>query len=144
MSPWRMARILIAAAAGVLALAAVGLWVLVGPTTVDVRRSPGGRHQAVLRRFEGIDVNFQVLVDGRKVFWSPDFAPVDLDFREGLAWDRTGRRVVLLVAGESLFGYDADSKTALSDVDLLNVDLPPFEEFGFEGRLPQRPEATAR
>jgi len=144
MSKWRVVRIVVGAAAGAVALAAIGLWMWLGPTTVDVRRSPDRRHKAVLRRFDGIDVNFQVLVDGRKVFWSPDFAPVGLDFREGLAWDRSGRRVLLRVAGESIFGYDADSKTVLSDSELLDVDLPSFKEFGFEGRLAQRPEATAQ
>jgi hypothetical protein len=115
----------------------VAMWSWLGPTTVAVRRSPDDRHKAVLRRFQGIDVNFQLVVDGEKVFWSADFAPVPLDFREGVAWDRSGKRVIVTIADERIFGYDAETRAALTNGELLDVELPPFSEFGFEGKAPR-------
>jgi hypothetical protein len=105
----------------------------------EARDSPDGRHNAVLRRADGIDVNFELSVDGRRVFWSPDFAPVSFDFREKLVWDRSSRRVVLEVAGERIFGYDAEEKRPLTADEIISLEYVPFQEFRYEGTLPRRP-----
>ena len=52
------------------------LRIFVFPTrTVKVLISPDNTHKAVLKRLDGIDLIFFVIVDGRKVYSSPDFAP---------------------------------------------------------------------
>jgi len=126
--------VIILAVGGVVAAA----WLALGPRTVMTRPSPDGRHKAILKRVDGIDVNFQLVVDGEKVYWSPDFAPAEVDFRENLAWDRSGTRVFLSVADHRIFGYDANARRPLEDAELLALELPEFEELGFEGKLPRQ------
>lgn len=109
----------------------------ISPTTVQTKTNPTNSHKAVLSRLDGIDVNFKVTVDGERVFVSPDFAPVDFDFREQVAWDRTGNIIVFEVAGKRLFAYDAEQKRQLSDNELLSVEYTPFSEYWYEGKLPE-------
>ena len=92
-------------------------------------------HRAKLIRHQGIDVNFRVVVDCENIYYSPDFAPVEFDFREQIAWDKTGNIVVLEVAGKRLFAYDAEQKRQLSDSELLSVEYTPFYEYHYEGKL---------
>lgn len=120
----------------------LALWLWLRPSTVQVRRSPDGHHKAVLKRVQRIDLNFIVTLDGTQVFWSPDFAPTRLDCRERLAWDRTGKRVVLEVAGERLFGYDAELGRQLSHEELASVAFPSLSELHFEGELPTESKAA--
>ncbi len=63
---------------------------LIAPKTIQSKTNPNASRTATLVRHQGIDVNFKVLVDGERVYYSPDFAPVDFDFREQIAWDKTG------------------------------------------------------
>jgi hypothetical protein len=137
-----------AAAAGVLIAAAVlllgGIFVaLYVQTTSHVmsKSSPDGRHVAKLVRVKGIDVNFILTVDRNRVFWSSDFAPVDADFREQIAWDKNGENVVLEVGGARLFGFNTKENRPLTDAELLSVEYPPFDALGFEGTLPQQNSA---
>ncbi|MFT3742727.1 MAG: hypothetical protein QM785_00400 [Pyrinomonadaceae bacterium] len=104
--------------------------------TVQIKSNLDGSHSAKLLRHNGIDINFRVQVDGKDVYYSPDFAPVDLDFRERIAWDKTGRSVILEVAGNRLFGYSTQEKRALTDEELQLAEYPAFSEFHFEGKLP--------
>jgi hypothetical protein len=120
-------------------IAAVVFYLTSG-TTVQEKISPVGSHRAKLVRHDGIDVNFQVVVDGEKVFRSPDFAPVRDDFREQIVWDATGKVMVLEVAGQRLFGYDAERKRRLTDEELLAVEYTPFARYRYEGTLPKRQE----
>ena len=105
-------------------------------TTVQRKANPDGSHHAKLVRYDGIDVNFKVVVDGENVFWSPDFAPVGHDFREQINWDATGSIVVLEVAGQRLFGYDARQGKKLTDEEVLAVEYPPFKDYWYEGKVP--------
>jgi hypothetical protein len=102
--------------------------------------NPGGSHRAELLRMDGIDRNYVVKVDGRVVYGSPDFSPrTDLAFRETLLWDRTGRVVILQVAGHRIFGYDAEAYRRLGDGELLAIELPPeppLWEYHFEAEWP--------
>lgn len=107
-------------------------------STVATKASPLGTHTAKLKRFEGIDVNFQLIMDGRQVYYSPDFAPEDADFRERIAWDADGEIVVLEVGDERIFGYNAKENRVLSNAELLRVRFTPFTELGFEGELPRQ------
>ncbi len=104
--------------------------------TVMKKASPDGQHTAKLVRIDGIDVNFKVIVDGRRVYSSPDFAPVSADFREQIVWDEDSNSVVLEVGGRRIFGYQAAEQREMSDSELLNVRFTPFTELGFEGKLP--------
>ncbi|HEX3599595.1 MAG TPA: hypothetical protein VHU84_05595 [Lacipirellulaceae bacterium] len=105
-------------------------------STVMTKTSPDGLHTAKLVRVRGIDVNFNVTVDGLQVFNSPDFAPVHADFREQIVWDADSKAVVLEVGGQRIFGYHANERRELSDAELLDVQFTPFSEFRFEGVLP--------
>ena len=107
------------------------------PKTIQSKTNPKGSHKAELVRHQGIDVNFKVIVDGERVYYSPDFAPVEFDFREQVAWDKTGNIIVLEVAGKRLFAYDAEQKRQLSDNELLTVEYIPFFEYHYEGKLPE-------
>ncbi|MEJ7624483.1 MAG: hypothetical protein WKF34_10875 [Pyrinomonadaceae bacterium] len=121
-------------------LGIAGLFALVyfsSVTTVQNKLSPTGSHRAKLVRHQGIDVNFKVVVDGETIYYSPDFAPVEFDFREQITWDKTGNVVVLEVAGKRLFAYDAKQKRQLADDELLSVEYVPFYEYRYEGKLPE-------
>jgi len=106
-------------------------------STVMKKASPDGKHTAKLVRIDGIDVIFRVIVDGRRVYSSPDFAPADADFREQIVWDADNHIVLLEVGGERIFGYDAVERRELSAAELLNVQFTPFTELGFESELPR-------
>jgi hypothetical protein len=108
-------------------------------STVMTKSSPDGLHAAKLSRMQAIDVNFIVSIDGSRVYWSPDFAPVRADFREQLIWDTNSEAVVLEVAGRRIFGYHIIAKRQLTDAELSKIELTPFEELGFEGTLPAEP-----
>ena len=105
-------------------------------STAQKKTSPDGSHRAKLVRVDGIDVNFKFVVDGDEVYSSPDFAPVRDDFREQINWDASGHIVILEVAGQRLFGFDASARRRLTDKELLAVEYPPFANYGFEGKLP--------
>lgn len=105
-------------------------------STIATKPNPTGSHTAKLLRFDGIDVNFQLKVDGRQVFFSPDFAPEDADFRERISWDVDGKIVVLEVGDERIFGYNVVEQRELSAGELSRVRFTPFAEMGFEGELP--------
>lgn len=109
--------------------------------TVQTLYSPDGKHRAVLKRMDAIDLNFTVKVDGKKVYSSPDFAPNKrVDFQERLVWDKTGTVVVLDVTGRRLFGFDIKSQKSLSDSELMLVEYAPEPdqwEYGFEGIWPE-------
>ncbi len=110
---------------------------LFAPKTIQSKTNPKGSHTATLVRHQGIDVNFKVLADGERVYYSPDFAPVEFDFREQIAWDKTGNIIILEVAGKRLFAYDAEQKRQLTDSELLSVEYTPFSEYWYEGKLPE-------
>ncbi len=113
------------------------LYYLFAGTIVQSKSNPTGSHKAKLIRFQGIDVNFRVIVDGENSYYSPDFAPVEFDFREQIAWDKTGNIIVLEVAGKRLFAYNAEQRKQLSDSELLSVEYTPFYEYHYEGKLPE-------
>ncbi len=117
---------------------------ILGITTVQNKSNPTGSHKAKLVRHQAIDVNFKVLVDGEQVYFSPDFAPVEFDFREQIAWDKTGNIVVLEVAGKRLFAYDAEQKRQLADNELLSVEYTPFYEYHYEGKLAEEQKALEK
>lgn len=106
-------------------------------STVMTKRSPDGQHTAKLIRKQGIDVNFIVSVDDSRVYGSPDFAPVRVDFREQLIWDANSQVVVLEVAGRRIFGHHVGEKRSMTDSELAMIRLTPFEELRFEGTLPK-------
>ena len=132
--------------AAVLAIAVV-LMVIVGLATlyfasvshVMTKTSPDGRHTAKLYRYQAIDVNFNLSVDGKNVFYSPDLAPVDADFREQIAWNSDGDIVVLEVGGRRLFGFHIDENRSLTEDELFTVEFTPFDALGYEGTLPTAP-----
>lgn len=108
---------------------------------VMTKASPGNTHAAKLYRYQGIDVNFRVYVDGDNVYYSPDFAPADRDFREQIAWSSDGQVVVLIVGGKRLFGYQAFDNRPLTDEELIKVEFTPFDELGYEATLPKQESA---
>ena len=111
---------------------------LFAPYTVQKKSNPTGTHQAKLLRVDGFDVIFKVVVDGEQVYSSPDFAPIQADFREQIVWDATGKILVFEVAGQRIFGYNAEKRTVLTDNELLQVNYLPFFHYGYEGKLPQQ------
>jgi hypothetical protein len=96
-------------------------------TRMQTLESRDGDHRAELWRIDGgVDRNYRVDVDGRRVFGSDDFAPRrDIPYRETLYWDRSGRFVILEIAGHRVFGYEAATGRRLSDSELLAAESPP-------------------
>lgn len=117
------------------AMMAISFWIMF--STVMTKRSPDGKHSATLTRIDGIDRMFEVAVDGRKVYTSDDFAPGPKDCREQIVWSTDADKVVLLVAGQRLFGYSVSERRSLSDSELLQVQFPSLKELGFEGPIPR-------
>ena len=115
-------------------LALFVFWIM--PHTVMTKRSPDGKHSAMLARAEGIDLNFRVYVDSQKVYHSADFAPRDADFREQIAWSIDCQSVVVMVAESRLFGYHVNEKRALTDSELSQVRMPGLKDLGYEGAVP--------
>lgn len=122
--------IAVLAIAGILAVFCSSL---VSTSTVMSKRSPDRQHVAKLMRVQGIDVNFRVTVDGKRVYASPDFAPVAADFREHLIWSSNNQIVILEVGDRPIFGYHVGEMRALTGPELLNVQFTPFEKLGYEG-----------
>jgi hypothetical protein len=108
-------------------------------TTIQRKASPDGVHKAKLVRYESIDVDFEVVVDGRKVLRSADFAPVEHDFREQINRAASGSTVILEIAGQRRFGYDAQHKRTLNAEEILNTTDTPFSDYAYEGSLPGQP-----
>ena len=77
--------------------------------------APETNHQAVLLKKHNLaDINFVVKVDGKRVYFSPDYIPYpDNSYRETLVWDETGRIVVLELMGKRVFAYDAEEQREL-------------------------------
>ncbi len=116
--------------------AVISIWFFL-PNTVQQTTNLAKTHTAKLVRHDGIDVNFKVVIDGEDVFYSPDFAPVEDDFRERLIWNEQGNVIVLEVAGKRLFGYDVIEKRKLSNKELMAVEYIPFSKYRYEGKLPE-------
>lgn len=141
----RIPKIIVVSVSGItflFVLAISGLFLVIyctGTLTSQIKRSPDRKHTAKLIRKEWIDLNFVVKVDGMRVFWSPDFCPQKKDFQEQLLWDQSGNIVVLEVAGERLFGYNAKTKSTLQPKDLLAVIIPHHDvrKLGYESKLPK-------
>ena len=109
-------------------------------SVVQELKSPDRIHTARLVRKSFIDLNFQVRVDGRRVYGSPDFRPnPSAPFRETLLWDDSSRFVILEIAGRRLFGYDTLEKRKLTNQELTSLSIPEtaIEQLGFEGIWPQ-------
>jgi hypothetical protein len=67
----------------------------------------------------------QALVDGKQVYFSPDFpASQTVPFRETLLWDESSRFVILEVCGRRLFGYDTQNQTKLTGQQLMAIPIP--------------------
>ncbi len=110
-------------------------------STVQVLYTPNRDNIAVLKRTDGIDLNFKLFVNGQKVYSSPDFAPDRrIDFKERIVWDKSGNIIILEVAGKRLFGYNIKTNKPLSDKDLLSIEYAPdpdISSLGFEGEWPE-------
>jgi hypothetical protein len=106
-------------------------------TTIE-KRSPDRKHVARLRTIEGgLDVNVILEVDGKHVYGSPDFAaPAHVDFQERLVWDRTGKIVLVELAGKRVFGYHVAQQRPLRVNELSIVQLAPFSELRLAVDIP--------
>lgn len=105
-------------------------------SVVMTKKSPLGTPTAKLLRINGFDTKFELWIGGRRVYSSADFAPSNLDFREQIAWDKSGRHVVLFVAGERVFGYDALDRRPLTASETMAAQFTPIEDLRYEGTLP--------
>lgn len=102
-------------------------------STVMTKRSPDGLQSAQLTRTDCIDRNFAVYVNGRRVYWSPDFVPGRGDPRAQIVWSTDSKRVVMIVAEQRLFGFDVAENRRLSDLELAQVKFPTLRDLGYEG-----------
>lgn len=105
--------------------------------TIQVLQTSDRKHTAELKRLYGyIDVNFKILVDGNRVYWSPDFAPrEDQTFREWIGWDEKQENLVFVVSDQILFAYNLRSGQPVPQKELSSLVIHPssFSELGYEG-----------
>jgi hypothetical protein len=104
---------------------------------IQVLRSRDRQHTAELYRLYGyIDANFEIHLDGKRIYRSPDCAPdATLPFRETLAWDVSGKVLLFQLAGETVFAYDLPAGAEISAHELCTIAVPQItlEEIAFEG-----------
>jgi hypothetical protein len=145
------AKLILLAVVG-LAILIAGAWLFLdwmfGGDTLSVieKKSPDRRHSArLVTREGGFDVNLVLEVDGTLVYTSPDFAaPAKADFQERLIWDRSGRIVVVEVAGERLFAFDVSRRRPLSARELLQIEFSTFDDLTFTDTLPRETLSVTR
>lgn len=110
--------------------------------TIQVIKTADRGHTAELRRLYGyIDVNFEIHVDGRKIYHSPDFAPAyDRPFREWITWDEGRKNVVFMAADQILFAYNLDNRTSVPTKDFSSLVIPRYTllDIGYEGEYPEK------
>lgn len=110
---------------------------------IQVLESPDRTHPhtATLSRLYGyIDANFKIILDGKRIYSSPDFAPNNtLAFREFMTWDDSGKILIFIVADKILFAYDTEKSQSLpSDAfTTLKLQLPTLRDLHYEGILPK-------
>ena len=103
-------------------------------------KSPDGSHTARLGKKMWIDLNYFILLDGNRIYTSPDFRPPrSTPYRETLLWDQSGRYLILEVAGRRLFGFDVENHKEINPQTLLSLPIPSISihEVGFEGTWPE-------
>ena len=124
-------------------LTAFGEW-----RTIQVIKTEGRDHTAELRRLYGyVDVNFEIHLDGRKIYHSPDFAPVyDRPFREWITWDEGRKNIVFLAADQILFAYNLGDHAPVPAKDFSSLIIPRYTLFdiGYEGEYPEKNANKAR
>ena len=105
---------------------------------IQILKARDHAHIAKLYRLYGyIDVNFRIVLDGKRIYWSPDCAPdYSLPFRETMAWDETGSILVFQLAGQNVFAYDLATREAIAPELLKGIRTPriTLNDMGFEGR----------
>ena len=132
----------------VLAVALPNIWRELGLIghweRIQILETKDHAHTAKLYRLYGyIDVNFRIILDGKRIYWSPDCAPdYTLPFGETLAWDTTGKIILFRLAGETVFAYDISTGRSLAPKDFTNIQMPSvtLDNIGFEGRHQLRQE----
>jgi hypothetical protein len=125
----RISYILLGLLGAVVLMFAIFIWSI--GTTIQRLESPDGKHVATLIRADHIDRNYIVKLDGSRVFVTADFAPrSDVIFRETLAWDVSGKILVLEIARQKIIGYDTELNRRLGDSELLEVELAPDSHLG--------------
>jgi hypothetical protein len=118
-------------------LSAFGEW-----RTIQVIKTENRGHTAELRRLYGyVDVNFEIHLDGRKIYHSPDFAPAyDRPFREWITWDEGRKNVVFMAADQILFAYNLDDHASVPTKEFPSLVIPRYSLFdlGYEGEYPEK------
>lgn len=97
------------------------------PPPLQTLISPDNKHHAVLtKKYNLADENFVVTVDGKQVYISPDYAPLQSGlYRETLQWDETGRVVLLELLGKRVFAYDTFTRQPLRKGELQTYKFYP-------------------
>jgi hypothetical protein len=105
--------------------------------TIQVIKTEARTHTAELCRLYGyIDVNFKIILDGKKIYHSPDFSPAyDRPFRELIAWDESQKNIVFMAADQIIFAYNLDTKAQVPKEAFSSLVIPHYTLFdiGYEG-----------
>ena len=107
---------------------------------VQILESPDGQLKAqLIRRYDFLDLNFIIELNGDKIYRSEDFRPnYTIPFRETILWDKNGKNLIFEIDGHRLFGYNVTEKRRLSNRELLSLQVqnPKPENFGYSGQWP--------
>jgi hypothetical protein len=107
---------------------------------VQILESPDGQLKAqLIRKYDFLDLNFIIELNGDKIYRSEDFRPnYTIPFRETILWDKTGKNLIFEIDGYRLFGYSVTEKRRLSEKELLSLQVQNLkpEDFGFAGQWP--------
>lgn len=105
--------------------------------TIQVIKTEDRNHTAELRRLYGyIDVNFKIILDGKKIYHSPDFAPAyDRPFREWITWDKTRKNIIFVVTDQILFAYNLNTGAPVPAEEFSSLEIPHYtlSDIGYEG-----------
>lgn len=113
-----------------------------GWRTIQILSTKDRSHTAELRQHYFIAVNFRIILDGKTIHRSPNFAAdTDRPFREWITWDESGKHLVFIVADQILFAYDIETDTPLSPESFPSLKIPRYSlaDIGYEGDYPSRP-----
>jgi len=113
-----------------------------GRSTIQSIETEDRSHTAKLRFHYFIAVHYQIVLDGKTIYRSPNFsAAKDRPFREWITWDESGKHLVFIVADQILFAYDIETDTPLSPDSFPALKIPRYSlgHLGYEGDYPGRP-----
>ena len=101
--------------------------------------SHGRSNTIKLIQRDSIDRNYEIQINGDKIYSSPDFFPRrDFPYLANICFSDDQEKLVFRVHGHRIWGYDIGHKRELSNEALLSLVIvePKLYELGYESEWP--------